>query len=131
GQKTGGLHHVAQRAAAGGQHTLHVLQRLPRLGGDACRDGTIGGMDRQLAGKEYQVAMPDGLAIGPDSGGGLFTCYDLFHRFMFVFSSFNLVKAIPDTPPLVTVKPVTRPRRSRVKAISLKIQLGPLNRIVL
>ena len=71
-QKADGLDDVLKLGAAGLQNGLDVFAGLLRLGGDALAHAAVGGVDRDLAGAEDEVAADVALGVGADGGGGLF-----------------------------------------------------------
>ena len=80
-EENGGLDHVAERAARTGENGLEVSERLLGLLLHAAGDERAGrGIERDLAGDEYEAACFDGLRIGTDGAGRRSGGNDSFHR---------------------------------------------------
>jgi len=71
-QEHGGLHHVQHAAIGRLEHRPEVGQDLLHLGGEGGVDQLPrGGVEGDLPGGVDEAALQDGLAVGPDGGGGL------------------------------------------------------------
>ena len=80
GEENGGLDHVAERAARTGENGLEVSERLLGLLLHAAGDERAGrGIERDLAGDEYEAVGLNGLRIGTDGAGRRSGGNDSFH----------------------------------------------------
>lgn len=79
GHEHGGLHHVGEREFLVVEDGLHVFEHALGLGFDVAGDeAAVGGIERDLARAEQQVADAHGMVVWADSGGRFRGFDDLF-----------------------------------------------------
>ena len=86
-EEDGGLHHVVEGGASGGEQGLDVLECLLGLRDHAVRQLAGHRVETQLAGKEGEVAGGNTGGVGAEGRGCLLGCDDvLVHEFLLLLS---------------------------------------------